>query len=198
MMLPYNTDMEPVLLPEYGRHLQGLVDYCVAIPDRDERTACAYAIADTMASMFPQIVGINGDYTQIWNQINIMSRFELDIDFPCEVITAEKLHPKPAKIPYSNPEMKFRHYGKHIEKMIEEVSALDDGEEKERLVSMIANFMKMQMTQHNREAADDRKILKDVAAFSGGKIDLDPDTYHLEEIHESILPRVQPKKKKRK
>lgn len=198
MMLPYNTDMEPVLRPEFGRHIQGLVDYCVAIPDRDERTACAYAIADTMASIFPELVGIDGEYTQIWNEINIMSRFELDIDFPCEVISAEKLNPEPDKIPYSNPEMRFRHYGKNIEKMIAAVSKMDEGEQKDELVSMIANHMKLLMLQHNREGADNAKILRDLALYSGGKIELDPETFTLQEFTDLDLPRVQPKKKKRK
>lgn len=198
MMLPYNTDMEPVLLPEFGRHIQGLVDYCVAIPDRDERTACAYAIADTMASIFPEIVGENGDYSKIWNEINIMSRFELDIDFPCDVITAEKLNPKPEKIPYSNPQMRFRHYGKNIEKMIKVVSDLEDGPEKESLVSMIAHHMKKLLLQHNKEGVDDAKILRDLALYSEGKISLDPETYLLHEIREAPAPKVQNKKKKKK
>ena len=198
MMLPYNTDMEPMLLPEFGRHIQGLVDYCVAIPDRDERTACAYAIADTMASIFPEIVVINGDYTQIWNQINIMSRFELDIDFPCEVITAEKLHPKPEKIPYSNPEMRFRQYGKNIEKIIGVVSAMEDGGQKSELISKIAHLMKMQMLMHNPEGADDARILKDLSIYSGGKINLDPAEYHLQEFRDVQVQRNQSKKKKRK
>lgn len=198
-MLPYNTDMEPVLLPEYGRHFQGFVDYCVKIPDRDERTACAYAIADTMAVMFPSIVGEGGDYSKIWDQINIMSRFELDIDFPCDVITAEKMHPVPNKIPYSSADMRFRHYGKNIEKMIAIVADLEDGEEKDNLISMLAHHMKKLMLQHNPEGVDDAKILRDLALYSDGKINLDPETYLLHEFRE--LPQVQQrhnKKKKRK
>lgn len=197
-MLPYNTDMEPVLLPEYGRNLQGLVNYCVQIPDRDERTACAYAIADTMASMFPELVGVGRDYSKIWDQINIMSRFELDIDFLCEVITSEKLHPVPAKIPYSKPDMRFRHYGKNIEKMIQMVAALEDSEEKDLLISMIAHHMKKLMLQHNREGVDDAKILRDLAMYSDGKINLDPDKYLLHEFREVQQPQQHNKKKKRK
>lgn len=198
MMLPYNTDMEPMILPEYGRHLQGLVDYCVSIPDREERTACAYAIADTMASIFPELVGPDEDYTQVWNQINILSKFELDIDFPCEVITAEKLHPHPEKIPYSNPEMRFRHYGKNIEKMIQVVSELPEGEERDNLISMIAHHMKKLMLQHNKEGADDAKILRDLSLYSGGRINLDPATYILHEIREAVPVNLQNKKKKKK
>lgn len=197
-MLPYNTDMEPILLPEYGRHLQGLVDYCVRIPDREEREACAYAIADTMAGIFPELLGPDKDYSKIWDQINIMSRFELDIDFPCEVITAEKMNPKPSKIPYSNAQMRFRHYGKNIEKMIEQVASAEDGEEKDMLVSMLAHHMKKLMLQHNPEGSDDAKILRDLSVFSGGRIDLNPEEYHLHEYKELRQPSKTNKKKKRK
>ena len=92
-MIPYNTDMEPVVLPEFGRNIQNMVDYCVGIPDRDERTVCAYSIADIMASLFPQLVGENKDMTKVWDNINIMSRFELDLDFPCELVTRAKRNP---------------------------------------------------------------------------------------------------------
>lgn len=190
--------MEPVLLPEYGRNIQGLVDYCVGIPDREERTACAYAIAETMAGLFPEMVGENNDYSKIWDQINILSRFELDIDFPCEVITAEKMHPVPDKLPYTSSEMRFRHYGKNIEKMIAEVADLEEGEEKDLLISMIAHHMKKLMLQHNKEGVDDAKILRDLALYSGGRIKLDPSTYFLHEFKEIPVPQNHNKKKKRK
>jgi hypothetical protein len=191
--------MEPVLLPEYGRHLQGLVDYCVGIPDREERTVCAYAIADTMAGMFPELLGINKDYSKIWDQINIMSRFELDIDFPCDVITAEKMNPTPEKLPYTSSAMRFRHYGKNIEQMISTVAELEEGEEKEVLISMLAHHMKKLMLQHNKEGVDDAKILRDLALYSGGKINLDPSTYLLHEYREAPQPqRANNKRKKRK
>lgn len=198
-MLPYNTDMESILLPEYGRHIQGLVDYCVGIPDREERTACAYAIAETMAGIFPELLGENNDYSKIWDQLNIMSRFKLDIDFPCEVITAEKLNPKPDKIPYTSSDMRFRHYGKNIEKMISIVADLEDGEEKDVLISMLAHHMKKLMLQHNKEGVDDAKILRDLALYSGGRINLDPSTYLLHEYREApVQQRTANKRKKRK
>lgn len=197
-MLPYNTDMEPTLLPEYGRHFQGFVDYCVNIPDRDERTACAYAIADSMAVMFPDLVGPGKDYSKIWDQINILSRFKLDIDFPCDVITAEKLHPKPERLPYTASAMRYRHYGKNIEKMIASVAELPDGEQKDELVSMLANHMKKLMVQHNPEGVNDAKILRDLAAYSKGAIELDPATYPLHDFKEIPQPKQNNKKRKKK
>ena len=80
-MIPYNTSEAILVLPEYGRNIQRLIDHCVMIEDKEERTRCAYAIADVMATLFPSIVGEKGNRQKIWDHINIMSKFELDIDF---------------------------------------------------------------------------------------------------------------------
>lgn len=197
-MLPYNTDMEPVRLPEYGRNIQGLIDYCISIPDKEERTACAYAIADTFASLYPSLIGDNQDYSNIWNQIQIMSNFKLDIVFPCEVISEEKMHPTPERLPYSGSDIRFRHYGRNIEKMIEEIAELEEGEEKHNLISMVANHMKKLMLQHNPEGVDDAKILRDLNVYSKGKINLDPENYALHQFTEFSEPHIINKRKKRK
>ena len=197
LMIPYNTDLKQITLPEFGRNVQGMVDYCVSIPDREERTKCAFAIADIMANLFPELVGENRDYSQIWDQINIISRFQLDIDFPCEVITADRLNPKPEKIPYTASAMRYRHYGKNIEKMIGKVADMEESEEKDVLISLIAHHMKKLMLIHNKEGVDDAKILKDLKEYSNGKIDLDPQTYLLHEFKEA-KPVNQPKGKKKK
>lgn len=197
MLLPYNTDQPPVVLPEYGRNIQKLIDYCVTIEDRDERTACAYSIADTMAGMFPELVGEDNDRHKIWDHINIISGFKLDIDFPCEVLTEEKLNPRPAPIPYPASKIRYRHYGKNIEQMIDILTEMEDGEEKDALISMIAHHMKKLMLLHNKEGVADAKILKDLAEYSRGKINLDPAVYLLHEFRESEKPVVKKNKKKR-
>lgn len=196
-MIPYNTDMKPIVLPEFGRNVQGMIDYCVSIPDREERTVCAYAIADIMANLFPELIGANKDYSQIWDQINIISRFKLDIDFPCDVVTKDRLNPKPARIPYTAGSMRYRHYGKSIEKMISTVAEMEEGEEKDILISLIAHHMKKLMLIHNKEGVDDAKILRDLCEYSDGKINLDPQTYLLHEFKEAV-PVNQPKGKKKK
>ncbi|MBD5288345.1 MAG: DUF4290 domain-containing protein [Bacteroides sp.] len=197
-MLPYNTDNSPIILPEYGRNVEGLVNFCCAIEDRDERTRCAYALVELMANQFPHLVGENGDKSQIWDQINIISKFRLDVDFPCDVVTAEKLNPKPDRIPYTASSMRYRHYGKNIEKMIETVSDMPETEEKAILISMIAHHMKKLMLTHNKEGVDDAKILRDLAEYSGGRINLDPSTYLLHEFKEVEISTPGKNKKKKK
>ncbi len=197
-MLQYNTDLENIILPEFGRNIQGMIEYCCSIPDREERTACAYAIAETMASLFPNLVGEKKNYSQIWNEMNIMSRFKLDIDFPYDVITEEKMHPKPEKIPYTASSMRYRHYGKNIEKMIGVVSEMENSEEKDLLISLIAHHMKKLMLIHNKEGVDDAKILRDLAEYSEGRINLDPNTYLLHEFKEATPASTTKGKKKKK
>lgn len=197
-MIPYNTDNSPIVLPEFGRNVEGLVKYCCSIEDPEERTECAYALCDMMANLFPQLVGENGDRTKIWDQMNIMSGFSLNIDFPCDVITAEKMNPTPERIPYTASSMRYRHYGKNIEKMIETVADMEPSDEKDNLISMIAHHMKKLMLTHNKEGVDDAKILRDLAEYSKGKINLDPSKYLLHEFKEVDIATPGKGKKKKK
>ncbi len=198
-MIPYNTDMPKIPLPEFGRNMQGMVDYCVSIEDREERTRCAYAIAEIMAGKFPELVTENRDYSQVWDRINIMSDFKLDIDFPCEVITSEKMNPRPDKIPYVTTPIRLRHYGRNIEEMIAKVAAMEASEEKDLLISLIAHHMKKLQFTHNKEGVDDAKILRDLRDYSKGAIDLDPATYLLHEFREEeAAPKPQTKGGKKK
>lgn len=190
--------MERLVLPEFGRNVQGMVDYCMSLESKDERTECAHSVVKIMSSMFPELVGANNDTTKIWDIINIISGFRLDIDFPCEVITAEKMNPRPEKIPYTSSAMRYRHYGKNIEKMIETVADMEEGEEKDLIISMIAHHMKKLQLIHNKEGVDDAKILRDLCEYSQGKINLDPQTYLLHEFKDVSQNTPVKNRKKRK
>lgn len=197
-MIPYNTGMEPLVLAEYGRNIQNLVDFCVSIPDREERTRCAYAIADIMMVLFPALKKDTGDRKKIWDHINIMSRFELDIDFPVPVIKAEEANPTPDSIPYTHSrEIMFRYYGKHIQDMVRTVADMEDSDDRWNMIGLIANHMKKLMLAHNREAVSDEKVLRDLCFMSDGKIDLLPGDIYLNDYQEVLVP-VNMKRNKRK
>ncbi|MBD5263247.1 MAG: DUF4290 domain-containing protein [Bacteroides sp.] len=197
-MIPYNTGMEPLLLAEYGRNIQNLVDFCVGIPDREERTRCAHAIADIMTILFPALKKDPNDRKKIWDHINIMSRFELDIDFPVDVIRAEEANPTPEPIPYSNSrEIIFRYYGKHIQEMVRTVADMEDSEERFNLIGVIANHMKKLMLAHNKEAVSDMKVLNDLRFISDGRIDLQPGDIYLYDFQEVQQPAKQKQNKKK-
>lgn len=197
-MIPYNTGLEPLLLAEYGRNIQNLVDYCLSIEDREERTRCAYAIADIMTILFPSLRKDPNDRKKIWDHINIMSRFELDIDFPVDVIQAEEANPTPDPIPYSNSrDIIFRYYGKHIQEMVRTVADMEESEERYNLIGVIANHMKKLMLAHNKEAVSDLKVLNDLRFISDGKIDLMPGDIYLYDFQEVQQPTKQKQGKKK-
>ncbi len=196
-MLTYNTQLKPLALPEYGRMIHQMVEYATQIPDRDERTRCAFAIAKIMKNLFPQEFASPDGERKMWDHINIISDFKLDIDFPVEVSSAEAIHPKPEPILYGDHNIRHRYYGKNIQLMIDRVAELEEGPEKDSLISMIAHHMKKLMFTHNKEGVNDARILRDLAEYSKGRIQLDPETYILHEFRE-IEPVQNGKKKKKK
>ncbi|MDR1610433.1 MAG: DUF4290 domain-containing protein [Candidatus Symbiothrix sp.] len=177
----YNTQEKHLALPEYGRNIQNMVDHCVSIPDREERTRCANTIINIMGNMFPHLRDVNDFKHILWDHLAIMSDFALDIDYPYEVIKREDLYAKPAKLPYSQGKITYKHYGKNLENMIKKATEYEGGELKESLIGMLANHMKKSFLTWNKEAVDDQKIFKDLENLSDGKIVLTEDSHKLTE-----------------
>ncbi|MCH5229949.1 MAG: DUF4290 domain-containing protein [Muribaculaceae bacterium] len=195
-MVEYNTALPKLEMREYGRHIQKLINHCVAIEDREERTRCAFSIAEVMAQLFPELRDEEGNNRQVWDHINIISNFKLDIDFPCDVIRENEMRPTPGKIPYSKKTDKFRVYGQNLVRMIKEISRMEGGLDKDRLIFLVANQMKKQLITVNVDSATDRRVFNDIREISGGGIDIDPDNYKLNE-YIGITSQENKKKKKK-
>lgn len=169
--MEYNTQLKKLALPEYGRNIQNMVDFCLTIPDRNERKRCANTIINIMGNMFPHLRDVNDFKHILWDHLAIMADFKLDIDYPYEIVRKEDLYSKPGKIEYSRPDMEYRHYGKTLEKMIKLATTIEDPKEKEQFVLLIATHMKKSYIQWNKEV-DDQKIFVDLYELSNGKIDI--------------------------
>ncbi|MDE6051552.1 MAG: DUF4290 domain-containing protein [Paramuribaculum sp.] len=195
-MLRYNTQMKPLRLPEYGRNIQKMVDFCLTIEDRQERTDCAFAIVKSMANLFPELKS-NGQYShKLWDHLAIMSDFRLDIDYPVEVVQQENLTSRPAPIPYKDNELRRRHYGRTILSMIDVAAGMEEGPERDALIALVANQMKKLLIETNRDGVDDRRVFNDLRELSQGRIFLDPATLRLNDY---IIPvQTSGKKKKKK
>lgn len=187
-----------MVLPEYGRIIQKMVDHCLEIEDREERTKCAGYIVDVMAKMAPQQVAEKGDNRKLWDHLNMMSDFKLDIDFPCEVLSEENMHPKPEAIPYCKFSDNFRQYGKNNVEMIKTVSTMENGIEKDKLIFLIANQMKKILITQSPENATDKKVFNDIREISKGRIVIDPESYRLNEYIGVTETNEGKKKKKNK
>lgn len=186
--MEYNTQQPRLRLAEYGRNVQNMVQHCLGIEDRQERTLCAYAIVGVMRRLTPQQANTPEKEQKLWDQLNIMAEGKLDIDFPVEVLPVDQLHPAPKPVPYTAGRVRMRCYGKNIEKMVEAVADLEDGEDKEILVARIARQMKRLALAHNPQGADNARVLRDLALFSGGRIELDPETFPMRDFNDVPAP----------
>ena len=197
-MVEYNSDRSQLALPEYGRNIQQMVDHCVTIEDREERTRCAYSIVQVMGNIVPQLRDEADSKHILWDHLAIMSDFKLDIDYPYEIINESKLGVKPELIPYQTENLKHRHYGKIIVDMIHEACNYPEGEERDSLVMLIANHMKKVLLSISKDGVDDERIFNDLREISEGKIDLDVSTCQLHEFKEAPVAVTGKKSKKKK
>ncbi|HCO67404.1 MAG TPA: DUF4290 domain-containing protein [Dysgonomonas sp.] len=181
--MDYNTQLKKLALPEYGRNIQNMVDFCLTIEDRDERKRCANTIINIMGNMFPHLRDVNDFKHILWDHLAIMADFQLDIDYPYEIVKKEDLYSKPGKLEYSRPTMHYKHYGKTLEKLIKLAADYPEGKEKEQLVYLVLTHMKKTYVQWNKEV-DDVKLFQDLYELSNHKLDKRNSDIKLPEIKE--------------
>lgn len=172
MSFDYNTSRKELVLPEYGRNVQKMVDYIKAIEDRDERNRLANAVVAVMGNLNPYLRDISDFKHKLWDHIAIIADFELDIDFPYDVPRRESFLEKPRRVEYGTNTIKFRHYGRSMELMVKAAIEMPDSDEKKALINVIANHMKKSYLTWNRETVDDDVILNDLNTLAEGKLDL--------------------------
>lgn len=171
--MQYNTQRPTLIMPEYGRGIQDMVEMAIGLPTKIERERCARAIVSIMARIQPQQSG-QADYEQkLWNHLARISRYQLDIDYPVEIVSEEEVYAHPEPLPYPMKKIRSRHYGHLIESSLEYARTLPDGEEKDTLVAMVANQMKQNLFIWNRDSMDDSLVASDIARFTHGEINLD-------------------------
>ena len=185
--MKYNTQAKRLSLPEYGRNIQNMVDHCLTLTDREERNRCANTIISIMGNMFPHLRDVNDFKHILWDHLAIMADFNLDVDYPYEVIRKDQLNKRPPKIPYFDSEVIYRHYGEILEHLIFKASDMEDGEVKEELIRLIVNQMKKSYLTWNKDSVDNRKILKDLADISEGRIIRDEDMIQIADVSELII-----------
>lgn len=187
----YNTQRKRMALPEYGRNVQKMVDHIKTIEDRGERNRAARTIIQIMGNLNPHLRD-EGDFRRkLWDHLALIADFDLDIDAPYPPPEREKLTEKPDQIPYKQGDIKYLHYGRIIEMMIDAASSLDDGEEKEYLTTLIVNQMKKSYVTWNRSQVADEVIIQDMKLLSRGRLKITEGVKILEV--KDLLP--QPKKK---
>lgn len=187
MNYDYNTQRKRMALPEYGRNVQKMVDHIKTIQDREERNRAARTIIQIMGNLNPQIRDIGDFKHKLWDHLAIIADFSLDIDSPFSPPERDKLEEKPSQVPYKQGDIRYLHYGRITELMIDAASEMDDGEEKEYLTNLIVNQMKKSYITWNRGQVSDEVIIGDLKLLSGGKLKI-TDGVKILEVRELVPP----------
>ncbi|WP_062059272.1 DUF4290 domain-containing protein [Aquimarina longa] len=170
--IEYNTEREKLIIPEYGRHLQKMINHTVAIEDREERNKVAKSIIAVMGNLQPHLRDVPEFQHKLWDQLFIMSDFKLDVDTPFPVLTKEKLQERPEPLAYPQNFPKYRFYGNNIKRMVDVANSWEDGELKNALTLTIANHMKKCYLNWNKDTVEDSAIFNHLYELSDGKINL--------------------------
>lgn len=193
--MDYNTSLPKLRLPEYGRNIQRMIDHAISLKDREERTKAANTIIKVMGNLNPSLRENRDFKHKLWDHLHMMAEFNLDIDSPFEPPKPEQFRTRPSRVPYPQSSIRYRHYGKTIENMIEMAIQMEDSEKKTELIRALANHMKLCYLTWNKESVTDQVIMQSLKEMSGGLLELPEDTV-LVEIKEPIH-KPSPTKKKR-
>ena len=196
--LDYNTQRKKLVLPEYGREIQKMVDHAVSLPTKEERQACAETIVDIMSQMFPQSRE-NVDYARkLWDHLAIMSDFQLDIDYPYDVTSAKEIMQRPEPLPYPMARIPVRHYGKMVFELFEQLKNMSEGDERDELTQYTAMQMKRDLLQWNHGSYNDQRVADDLERFTDGVIQVSVDMLRLSSVNAKDFINQQGNGKKKK
>jgi hypothetical protein len=189
--MEYNAERSHLIIPEYGRHLQKLIDQATAIEDREERNKAAKYIIQVMGSLNPHLRDVPDFQHKLWDQIFIMSDFRLDVDSPYPIPTREVINLKPDRLPYPQKNPKYRFYGNNIKYMIDVADSWEEGEMKSALIKVIANHMKKSYLSWNKDTVKDDVIFEHLLELSEGKFNLTQSSEEL--LNSTDLMRINKK-----
>ena len=196
--LDYNTQREKLVMPEYGREIQNMVNHAVTLEDKEERQRCAEAIIAIMKRMFPEGNGVEDHERKLWDHLAIMSNFQLDVDYPFDVSQAVQMAKKPEPMEYPMKKIPIRHYGSMIFELFDKLKTMEPGNERDELVKLTANQMHRNLLQWSHGSSDLEKVASDLARFTDGRIQLNLDTFEFEKVKDASARNAAANNKKKK
>ncbi len=176
MDLEYNSSRNKLVISEYGRHIQKLVEHAMTITDKAERQKMANGIIEIMGELNPHLRDVVDFKHKLWDHLFVISNFDLDVESPYEKPVIDKLFEKPEPLNYPNSKIKYNHYGKVIELMISEAIKMEDDDLKKKLVVAIANQMKKSYVNWNLDTVEDEIIFNQLLKLSNNKLSIPEGT----------------------
>jgi len=187
MIADYNTQRPHIILKEYGRNVQKLVEYIRNIPSKEKRTEMAHTLIELIKQLTPSIKEQQPENPQrVWDDLYIIANFDLDVNNPYPVPERDILFKKPLKVDYPQSQVRFKHYGKNIEKLVKEALKKEDPQERQDAIIYLGKLMKTFYGNWNKETLDDSVILKDIQEMSGGALNMTIDKVREDNLFEKL------------
>ena len=196
--MDYNTQREKLIMPEYGRGIQQMVEHCKTIENKEERLLCAKTIVDTMANMAEQTADKEDFQKKLWNHLAAMAQYELDIDYPVEIKRIDDESTRPEQMLYPQKRIQKRNYGAIVEQFTEHLGTMEDNTLRDELTILVANHMKRDLSNWSVDSMSDEKIADDMASYTNGKIQIDFNRHQLISDGELLSSRISTSVKKKK
>ena len=187
MNFDYNSTREKLILAEYGRNVQNMVAYICTLPTREERNRHAQVVIDLMGFLNPHLRDVADFKHKLWDHLYIISGFKIDVDSPYPKPNEENIHTKPEPLKYPQNRIRYKHYGKTVEYMIEKARQIEESERKQNMVQAIANFMKISYVTWNKDTVADETIISDLKDMSNGELVLQ-DNVNLNKVEFRVPP----------
>lgn len=186
MIGEYNTQRPGIILKEYGRNVQKLVEYIRTVQDKEKRTELSYTLIELIKQLTPSIKEQGDDPQRMWDDLYIIADFNLDVNNPFPVPEREILFKKPMKVEYPQSNIRFKHYGKNIEKLVKEALKKEDPQERQDAIIYLGKLMKTFYANWNKEPLDDSVILRDIQQMSGGALNMTIDRVREDNLFEKL------------
>ncbi|MEJ1242472.1 DUF4290 domain-containing protein [Chryseolinea sp. T2] len=182
----YNSERPDIILKEYGRNVQKLVEYIKTVPSIEKRTELSYTLIELIKQLTPSIKEQPDNPQRLWDDLYIIANFSLDVNNPYEIPTPEIVFKKPMKMEYPKNDVRFRHYGKNIEKLVKEALKKDNDQERQESIIYLGKLMKTFYGNWNKETLDDSVILRDIQAMSGGALNMTIEKVREDNLFEKL------------
>lgn len=190
MNLEYNSQRPHITLKEYGRNVQKIVAHIRTVPDKDKRTEMAYTLIELIKQLNPTVRESVENPQRLWDDLMIIADFDLDVNNPFSPPDKDILSKRPMLVPYPQSNVRYKHYGKNIERLVKEAMKQEDPQERENLVIYLGKLMKTFYGNWNKEILDDSVILRDIQLMSGGKLTMSLDKVREENLFEKLYHEV--------
>jgi hypothetical protein len=169
--MEYNTTRNFLIMREYGRHIQKMVEYLLSIEDKEERQRNAYAVIELMGFLNPHLKNVEDFRHKLWDHLFLISDFKLDVESPYPIPTRETLKAKPERLRYPKRYPRFNHLGKNIEVVIDKALKEENPEKKQGFANAIAYYMKLTYSNWHKELVHDDNIQTELSGMTNGELE---------------------------